>query len=113
MSNRRSGETHYCRNSSNIKRIILVRKLSIFVLSSHGEVIILELLLCTDQVSPLRHLTDIFRCAIRLGVRIHHNRLSRISHDRLVSAAAGAAVTLAVLWLGLITAAAAAVLLRA
>jgi len=39
--------------------------------------------------------------------------LSRISHGRLVSAAAGAAVTLAALWFALITAAAATVILRA
>jgi len=38
---------------------------------------------------------------------------SRISHDRLVSAAARATVTLAVLWLGLVSAAAATVILRA
>jgi len=40
-------------------------------------------------------------------------QLSRISRGRLVSAAAGAAVTLAALWLALITAATATVLLRA
>ena len=39
--------------------------------------------------------------------------LSRISRDRLVSAAAGAAITLTALWLGLITIAAAAIILRA
>jgi len=39
--------------------------------------------------------------------------LSRTSHDRLLSATAGAAVTLAALWLALITAAAATVILRA
>ena len=39
--------------------------------------------------------------------------MSRTSHDRLLSAAAGAAVTLAALWLALITAAAATVILRA
>ena len=39
--------------------------------------------------------------------------LSRISRDRLISAAAGAAVTLAALWLGLITVAAATIILRA
>jgi len=40
-------------------------------------------------------------------------QLSRTSRDRLLSAAAGAAVTLAALWLALITAAAATVILRA
>ena len=39
--------------------------------------------------------------------------LSRISHGRLVSAAAVAAVTLVALWLALITTAAATVILRA
>jgi len=39
--------------------------------------------------------------------------MSRTSRDRLLSAAAGAAVTLAALWLALITAAAATVILRA
>ena len=39
--------------------------------------------------------------------------VSRTSRDRLLSAAAGAAVTLAALWLALITAAAAMVILRA
>jgi len=39
--------------------------------------------------------------------------LSRISYDRIVSAAAGAAVTLATRWLGLITAAAATVIISA
>jgi len=39
--------------------------------------------------------------------------MSRISHGRLVSSAAGAAVTLAALWFALITAAAATVILRA
>ena len=39
--------------------------------------------------------------------------LSRTSRDRLLSAAAGAAVTLAAPWLGLITAAAVTVILRA
>jgi len=38
--------------------------------------------------------------------------VSRISRGRLVSAAAGAAVTLAALWLALITAAAATIILR-
>jgi len=40
------------------------------------------------------------------------HQVSRISCDRLVSAAAGAAVTLAVLWLGLVLAAAATVILH-
>ena len=40
-------------------------------------------------------------------------RVSRTSRDRLLSAAAGAAITLAALWLALITAAAATVILRA
>jgi len=39
-------------------------------------------------------------------------RLSRISLDRLVSAAAGAAVTLAIQWLGLVSAATVAVIFR-
>ena len=39
--------------------------------------------------------------------------VSQISRGRLVSAAAGAAVTLAALWLTLITAAAAMIILRA
>jgi len=38
--------------------------------------------------------------------------LSRISRDRLVSAAAGAAVILAILWLGLVSTAKAVVILR-
>ena len=40
-------------------------------------------------------------------------RLSRIWHDRLTGAAAGTAVTLATLWVVLVSAAAAAVILRA
>jgi len=40
------------------------------------------------------------------------SQVSRISRDRLVSAAVGAAVTLAALWLGLITAATVTVILR-
>ena len=43
MSNRSSGETHYCRNNSNINRIILVRKSSFVVLNSHGEIAMLDL----------------------------------------------------------------------
>ena len=40
-------------------------------------------------------------------------KMSRTSRDRLLSAAAGAAVTLAALWLALITAAVVTVILRA
>jgi len=58
------------------------------------------------RAAPTRH--DLAGASVWTG-----DVLSRISRDRLVSTAAGAAVTLAVLWLGLITAAAAAVLLRA
>jgi len=57
----------------------------------------------------------------RRAVHTHHDLagasvwtgdvLSRISRDRLVSAAAGAAVTLTILWLGLVSTAAAAVIL--
>jgi len=43
----------------------------------------------------------------------HGTAMSRTSRDRLLSAAAGATVTLAALWLALITAAAATVILRA
>ena len=46
-------------------------------------------------------------------VDTNEDTVSRTSHDRLLSAAAGAAVTLAALWLGLITAAVVTVILRA
>jgi len=63
--------------------------------------------------TPIRQRTvttrhDLARASVWTG-----DVLSRISRDRLVSAAAGAAVTLAALWLGLITAAAVTVNLRA
>jgi len=43
VSNHRSGETHCCRNNSNINRIILVRKSSVVVLNSRGEIVMLDL----------------------------------------------------------------------
>jgi len=43
VSNRRSGETHYCTNNSNINRIILVRESSVVVLNSPGETTMLDL----------------------------------------------------------------------
>ena len=58
------------------------------------------------RAAPTRH--DLAGASVWTG-----DVLSRISRDRLVSAAAGAAVTLAALWLGLITAAATTIILRA
>ena len=50
--------------------------------------------------------------AMILVVQLSGGSVSRTTRDRLLSAAAGAAVTLAALWLALITAAAATVKLR-
>jgi len=58
------------------------------------------------HAAPTRH--DLAGASVWTG-----DVLSQISHGRLVSAAAGAAVTLAALWLALITAAAAMIILRA
>jgi len=61
--------------------------------------------------TPIRRCTtrhDLARASVWTG-----DVLLRISHNRLLGATAGAAINLAALWLGLITAAAATVILRA
>ena len=58
------------------------------------------------HAEPTRH--DLAGALVWIG-----DVLPRISCERLVSATAGAAVTLAILWLGLVSAATAAVILRA
>ena len=56
---------------------------------------------------------SILSLAVDHNTTSDHSIMSRISHGRLVSAAAGAAVTLVALWLALITAAAVSVILCA